>query len=305
LLWEEAERRLGAARMHRGRRAVAVAQDALSATIVFADGGRATGEVVVAADGIHSAIRAARHPEEGPPRWNGSVLWRATSVAPPFLDGATMIQCGHRALKFVCYPIATRPGGAQLINWIAERPVRAAAAWPREDWNRRGSLDDVLPHYASWRWEWLDVPALMARAEAVFEFPMVDRDPLPSWTEGRVTLLGDAAHPMYPIGSNGASHAILDARVLAMHLAREPSVEAALAAYEAARRPPTAAIVQANRGHGPDIVLDIAQERAPGGFADIHEVIPREELAAIAARYKRLAGFDPAELNARPSSSVR
>ncbi|MFN6954929.1 MAG: flavin-dependent oxidoreductase [Acetobacteraceae bacterium] len=304
LLWEATEERLGPARMHRGRRAVAAEQDGRSASLLFADGSRETGDVVVAADGIHSAIRARRHPEEGPPRWNGAVLWRATSIAPPFLDGATMIQCGYRALKFVCYPIATRPDGMQIINWIAERPVPVTTDWPREDWNRRGSLDDVLPHYADWRWDWLDVPALLAKAEAVFEFPMVDRDPLPSWTEGRVTLLGDAAHPMYPIGSNGASQAILDARVLAMHLAREPSVEAALAAYDAARCPPTAAIVRANRGHGPDIVLDIAHERAPGGFADIHDVIPREELVEIAARYKKLAGFDPAELNARASYSV-
>lgn len=148
------------------------------------------------------------------------------------------------------------------------------------------------------------MPALLAKAEAVFEFPMVDRDPLPALSEGRVTLLGDAAHPIYPIGSNGASQAILDARVLAMHLARAGSVEAALSAYDAARCPPTAAIVRANRGHGPDIVLDLAHERAPQGFTDIEAVIPREELVETAARYKRLAGFDPADLHARASFSV-
>ncbi|MCS6892422.1 MAG: flavin-dependent oxidoreductase [Rhodovarius sp.] len=304
LLWEAARERLGPARLHTGRRVVATSQDRHSATLHFADGSRVSGDAIVAADGIHSAVRAERHPDEGPPRWKGAVLWRATSIAPPFLDGATMIQCGHHRLKFVCYPIANHPDGTQLINWIAERVLPADTPWNREDWNRRGSLDDVIPHYADWVWPWLDVPALMRRAEAVYEFPMVDRDPLPRWSVGRITLLGDAAHPMYPIGSNGASQAILDARVLAMHLKRARSVEEGLAAYEAARLPPTAALTEANRGLGPDVVLEIAHQRAPQGFRHIHDVIPEAELAAIAARYKQLAGFDPASLNARESYSA-
>jgi len=301
LLLAAARQRLGEGRIHTSRRLTGVSQDAHGATAHFADGGSATADAVVAADGIHSAARAQRHPDEGPPPWKGAVLWRATSVAPPFLGGATMIQCGHHDLKFVCYPIADNPDGTQLINWIAERILPPETVWNREDWNRAGRVEDFAPFYESWRWDFLDVPALMRRAEAVYEFPMVDRDPLPRWSEGRVTLLGDAAHPMYPIGSNGASQAILDARVLAMHLARAGSVEGGLAAYDAARRPPTAALTLANRGLGPDLILEEVHRRAPDGFARLHDVISEEELRETATRYKQLAGFDPALLNRRES----
>ena len=301
LLLAAARARLGAARIHTGRRLARVTQDAAGATAHFADGTTATADALVAADGIHSAVRAQRHPDEGAPPWKGAVLWRATSVAPPFLGGATMIQCGHHELKFVCYPIADNADGTQLINWIAERVLPADAGWNREDWNRAGRVEDFAPFYDSWRWDFLDVPALMRRAGAVYEFPMVDRDPLPRWSEGRVTLLGDAAHPMYPIGSNGASQAILDARVLAMHLARGATVQAGLAAYEATRRLPTAAITLANRGLGPDLILQEVHQRAPDGFARLHDVISEAELRQTADRYKQLAGFDPISLNQRES----
>ncbi len=301
LLLAAAKERLGTGRIHTGRRLARVTQDARAATVHFAEGGSATADAVVAADGIHSAARAQRHPEEGAPPWKGAVLWRATSVAPPFLGGATMVQCGHHDLKFVCYPIANNTDGTQLINWIAERILPADTVWNREDWNRAGRVEDFAPYYESWRWDFLDVPALMRKADAVYEFPMVDRDPLERWSEGRVTLLGDAAHPMYPIGSNGASQAILDARVLAMHLARGTTVEAGLAAYDAARRPPTAALTLANRGLGPDLILEEVHRRAPDGFERLDDVISETELRETAARYKHLAGFDPALLNQRES----
>ena len=301
LLLAAARARLGAARIHTGRKLARVTQDAAGATAHFADGTTATADALVAADGIHSAVRAQRHPDEGAPPWKGAVLWRATSVAPPFLGGATMIQCGHHELKFVCYPIADNADGTQLINWIAERVLPADAGWNREDWNRAGRVEDFAPFYDSWRWDFLDVPALMRRAGAVYEFPMVDRDPLPRWSEGRVTLLGDAAHPMYPIGSNGASQAILDARVLAMHLARGATVQAGLAAYEATRRLPTAAITLANRGLGPDLILQEVHQRAPNGFTKLHDVISEAELRQTADWYKQLAGFDPISLNQRES----
>ena len=301
LLLAEVRARLGAARVHLGKRMMATSQDAHGATAHFADGSSATGDALVAADGIHSAARAQRHPDEGPPRWKGAVLWRATSVAPGFLGGATMIQCGHHDLKFVCYPIANNPDGTQLINWIAEKVFPQDTAWNREDWNRTGVLEAFVPLYEFWRWDFLDVPALMRRAEAVYEYPMVDRDPLEAWSIGRITLLGDAAHPMYPIGSNGSSQAILDARVLAMHLKRAPSVEAGLAAYDAARRPATAALTIANRGLGPDLVLEEVHRRAPHGFVRLHDVISDAELRETAQTYKQLAGFDPALLNQRES----
>jgi 2-polyprenyl-6-methoxyphenol hydroxylase-like FAD-dependent oxidoreductase len=303
LLFEAARARLGDA-IRTGHRLVGFEQDGAGVTARFAGGATARGDLLIGADGIHSAVRAAFFPGEGSPKWNGCILWRATSLAAPFLGGATMVQAGNRERKFVCYPIDAAPDGRALVNWIAEERFPADHVWPREDWNRRADIDSFLPLFADWRWGWLDVPALIRATDGAYEFPMVDRDPLPWWTQGRVTLLGDAAHPMYPIGSNGASQAILDARWLALQLATQPGVETALAAYEAARRPATAAVVEANRGDGPDRVMDLAHERAPDGFARIEDVIPRAELEATVLGYKRLAGFDPATLNARESWSV-
>lgn len=254
------------------------------------------GDVLIAADGIHSAARAALFPDEGPPVYSGRILWRATSWAEPFLTGASMIMAGHQDQKFVAYPIgAPRADGRQLINWIAE--LRVPQPLRREDWNRQGDLADFLPRFADWRFDWLEVPGLIQGAEAVYEYPMVDRDPLPRWTHGAVTLLGDAAHPMYPIGSNGASQAILDARALAQAMAAADP-RASLAAYEQARLAPTAAIVAANRGNGPEQCMQLAEERAPDGFTDIAQVFEPGELEAIAARYKVLTGLRPQETKA-------
>lgn len=303
LLLEAARERLGAARIHLGARLESFDQDARGVTARFANGTGARGDVLVAADGIHSATRARFYPDEGPPIWKGAILWRATSVADPFLAGATMALAGNRDVKFVVYPIADLPDGRKLTNWIAEIRVDPNRPWKREDWNRPGRIEDFLPTFESWCFDWLDIPELIRSAQAVYEFPMVDRDPLPRWTHGRVTLLGDAAHPLYPIGSNGASQGILDARTLALQLAIVADPAAALEAYEAIRRPATAALLHATRGDGPDIVLDIAEERAPHGFADIEAIMPQAERAELAAHYKRLAGFEPATLNARPSLS--
>jgi 2-polyprenyl-6-methoxyphenol hydroxylase-like FAD-dependent oxidoreductase len=303
LLVDAARERLGDARIHLGKRLLGFEQDTAGVTARFADGTTAHGDVLVAADGIHSPTRAGFYPAEGAPKWNGAILWRATSIAEPFLTGATMAQIGTRDIKFVVYPIAELPDGRRLTNWIAERRMDPSQPWNREDWNRPGRIDDFLPWFTEWRFDWLDVPALIRSAEAVYEFPMVDRDALPRWTQGRVTLLGDAAHPLYPIGSNGSSQAILDARVLALQLATHADPVEALHAYEAIRRPATAALLEATRGDGPDVVLDMAQARAPDGFADIEAVMPLAERSAIATHYKRLAGFEPATLNTRPSLS--
>ncbi len=287
-----------------GRRVTGFAQDGAGVTALLADGGSVRGDALVGAEGIHSAIRRHFAPGEGAPSWQGAILWRGTTVAPPFLGGRTMVQAGHHDQKFVVYPIRHEPDGTVLTNWIAEMKVDPSGGFEREDWNRAVDRGKFLPHYESWDWGWLDVPGLIRRGAQVLEYPMVDRDPLDRWTEGRVTLLGDAAHPMYPIGSNGASQAVLDARILARELARGASVEAGLAAYEALRRPPTAALCLANRGLGPDLVLEEVHRRAPDGFDDLHRVISREELEGVAAGYKKLAGFDPQALNARESWSV-
>lgn len=256
------------------------------------------GRCLVAADGIHSAARRHLYPEEGEPIFAGRVLWRAVSVAPPFLSGRSMIMAGHQDQKFVCYPISPRHAaqGQALINWVAELRMSDWAT-PRQDWNRQVSKERFAAPFQSWCFDWLDVPGLIDSAEAIYEYPLVDRDPLPRWSFGRMTLLGDAAHPMYPIGSNGASQAILDAEALALALTATDDIPAALARYEAERRPPTAAIILANRKNGPEQVMQLAEERAPQGFAHIHEVIPRPELEEIAARYKQTAGFRVEQVN--------
>jgi 2-polyprenyl-6-methoxyphenol hydroxylase-like FAD-dependent oxidoreductase len=215
-----------------------------------------------------------------------------------------MIQAGHQNQTFVCYPISRRLAdeGRALVNWIAALTVPGDTP-ARQDWSRRVDKSVFAGPFAGWRFPWLDVPALIDGAEAVYEYPMVDRDPLPRWTHGRVTLLGDAAHPMYPIGSNGASQAILDAEAIALALSDHgfgpgrPDPRDAFAGYEAQRREATGRIVLLNRQNGPDQVMQIAEERAPDGFAHIHDVIPRAELEAIAARYKQTAGFSREQVN--------
>ena len=233
--------------------------------------GEADGELLIGADGIHSTVRGLLYPDEGPPLWNGAILWRGVTVTKPFLTGCNMIMAGHEFQKFVCYPIsrAAMKHGEAVINWIAERKFRPDHLWRREDWNRRGDAQDFLPQFETWRFDWLDVPGIIRSAERCFEYPMVDRDPLDRWTFGPVTLLGDAAHPMYPIGSNGASQTILDARVLAREIRAHGVTSAALLAYEDERRAATTSIVLANRGNGPEQVMQTVEERAPNGFTRI------------------------------------
>ncbi|MFI9835787.1 flavin-dependent oxidoreductase [Nonomuraea sp. NPDC051941] len=256
-------------------------------------------DLLIGADGIRSGVRQALLPEEGEPLWSGDVLWRGTSYSTPFMTGKSMIMAGDGAQKIVIYPIAPPdPDGRQLINWGIQH--KATEATHRGDWNRPVSLEKVLPHVADWHCDELDIPGLMAAAEKVFEYPLVDRDPLPSWSTEKVTLMGDAAHPMYPTGSNGGTQAIIDARVLAYALATGRGLEF----YEEQRRPVTNNVVLANRKDGPEVVLKLAHQRAPRGFADVEDVLPLAEREEIALRYKQLAGFEPATLNARRSWSV-
>jgi 2-polyprenyl-6-methoxyphenol hydroxylase-like FAD-dependent oxidoreductase len=267
-----------------------------------AEAGTHDGALLIAADGIHSAVREKLYPEEGPPIWNGRILWRGVTESEAFLSGRTMIMAGYEALKFVCYPISNAPfrNGKYLINWIAERQFPPTHRWRREDYNRAARLEEFLPWFESWTFDWLDVPRLIRECPHAYEYPLVDRDPLERWTFGRVTLLGDAAHPMYPIGSNGASQGILDARVLTREILARGETPEALLAYEAERRPATTELVKLNRRNGPEQVMQLVEERAPDGFAIVTDVLSQRELEEIADNYKRVAGFQVDALNAKP-----
>jgi 5-methylphenazine-1-carboxylate 1-monooxygenase len=313
LLYRAVMQRLGSERVHTDHHLTAFGQQDRGVWAEFARRssgaapGRVEADLLVGGDGVHSIVRKTLYPHEGPPKWNGVMMWRAVTVAAPFLSGRTMIMAGHFARRFVVYPISRRheERGEALLNWVAEHKVAEDQPEPERDWEYRARLEDVLAPFTEYRFDFLDVPALIRDAEEIYQYPMVDRDPLPTWNFGRVTLLGDAAHPMYPVGSNGASQAIIDARVLARELALRTSIEEAVASYDELRRPPTAGVVLANRQVGPEKCMEIVEERAPDGFTNLDDIISRAELEDIARGYKQTAGFDPEILNNRPSLSVR
>ena len=262
------------------------------------------GDALVGADGIHSSVRATFYPDEGPPVWNGMMLWRGAADWPVYVDGRTMVISGGMGQKFVYYPIHADPAEPQrrLTNWAVMARISDGSGAPprREDWNREGSWDEVEPFVRDrFRLNFVD-PLVLIRATGTFyEYPMCDRDPLPRWSFGRATLLGDAAHPMYPVGSNGASQAVLDARALARYLVRGGGVVDALAAYDAERRPMTAEIVLNNRKGGPERVIDVLEERAPDGFTDLDAVASHAEREAIVRGYASMSGFAREQVNAR------
>ena len=251
--------------------------------------------MLVGADGIHSTVRATFYPDEGPPVWNGMMLWRGAADWPVYVDGRTMVIAGGMGQKFVFYPIHADPAAPErrLTNWAVMARIGDGTGLPprREDWNRAGQWDEVEPFVRDrFRLDFVDPLALIRASGTFYEYPMCDRDPLPRWSFGRATLLGDAAHPMYPVGSNGASQAVLDARALARHLAGGDVVEA-LAAYDAERRPMTAEIVLNNRKGGPERVIDVLEERAPDGFTDVDAVASHAEREAIVRGYASMAGI--------------
>jgi 2-polyprenyl-6-methoxyphenol hydroxylase-like FAD-dependent oxidoreductase len=259
-----------------------------------------TGSVVIACDGINSTVRKQFYPDDLVV-FSGINTWRGTTRRPPILDGRTYMRIGSILTgKIVIYPIVDDIDGSgnQLINWMAE--ITQEHARPN-DWNAKGDIDDFLPTYESWTFDWLDVPDLIRRADAVLEYPMVDKDPVDQWTFGRVTLAGDAAHPMYPRGSNGSSQAVIDARTLAECLLQESDPQVALRRYERIRLPATARIVRTNREFPPDFInIKVEQLVGDRPFANLDEYITQEELRALSEEYKRIAGFalsDPGQTN--------
>jgi 2-polyprenyl-6-methoxyphenol hydroxylase-like FAD-dependent oxidoreductase len=304
VIYQAVRARLGESRIHPGHRLGAYRQDEAGVTAYFFDRNgahRATarGDVLVGADGIHSAVRETLFPNEGPVRWNGSMLWRGAIDWPKFLTGRSMVIAGGMAAKLVIYPIGQ---GARedcpLTNWAVLVKVAEPGAPPNKaDWSRPGRFEDLMPHVDRFRIAYVDGKALIEATPEFWEYPMCDRDPLPHWSHGRVTLLGDAAHPMYPVGSNGASQAILDARSLADRLVAAEHPAHALWSYEQERLPPTAQIVRMNRSGGPEGVIDAVEALAPDGFTDIDAVLPHEQRKAIVRGYAATAGFAREQVN--------
>jgi 2-polyprenyl-6-methoxyphenol hydroxylase-like FAD-dependent oxidoreductase len=252
-----------------------------------------TADIVIACDGVNSAVRRQFYPGEEL-CFGGINTWRGITRAKPFLTGRSYVRIGSiQSGNLVIYPIVDDVDGQgqQLINWTAQV---AQPGYERNDWNKPGRLEDFLPIFAGWTFDWLDVPDLLRRSDVIFEYPMVDREPVDRWTFGRVTLLGDAAHPMYPRGSNGAAQAILDARTLADCLAAGGDPLAALSAYEAVRSGPTARVVRINREHPPDYLIRRVEELVGDApFDDLDRYITRAELQRLSDKYKRITGFAP------------
>jgi 2-polyprenyl-6-methoxyphenol hydroxylase-like FAD-dependent oxidoreductase len=270
------------------------------------------GTLLIAADGLHSSVRAQMHPDQPEPHWGGQVLWRGATPGSPIRSGAAFTLVGNLDQRFVHYPISSvdPTTGLQLQNWIAELTVDTTSesdgnghgdpGHVGSDWNKRVDVDSFLPAFEDWTFDWLDIPGLVRGAPAVWEFPMVDRDPVDRWVDGRVCLVGDAAHVMYPVGSNGASQAIVDARVMGAQFLEFGVHPDALAAFEARLIEPMSALVLRNRGHGPIGILELVDERCGGYFDDIDDVIPRQDVEAFMADYKAAAGFAVESLNAAP-----
>jgi 2-polyprenyl-6-methoxyphenol hydroxylase-like FAD-dependent oxidoreductase len=287
--------RLGPGALHLGCRITGFEQDdrRVAVTLDETDGTRVirTG-ILIGCDGVHSAVRRGLYPDEGALLYSGCTMWRGVSIAPPFLSGASMVRAGWLSTgKMVIYPVRhdVDEAGNQLINWVAEleTPQRGG-----RDWQLEGSRKDFIGPFRDWTFDWLDVPALIEAADTVLEYPMLDQEPLARWSFGRVSLLGDAAHPMVPRGSNGAGQAILDTRALADHLVATDDPVTALLAYDEQRREATAALVRLNRTNPPDAVLrEVHHRTGDRPFDRIEDVMPLTDIASLLGKYRRVAGY--------------
>ncbi|MFZ2101220.1 MAG: flavin-dependent oxidoreductase [Oricola sp.] len=277
------------------------ADGTVTANIEHADGttSRETGTLLIGADGIHSAIRAQMHPNQPPIHWGGAVMWRGTTMAKPIRSGSSFIGLGTHRQRMVIYPIShpDPETGLATINWIAEVTVDNSEGWKNSGWFKPVGINDFIHHFEGWRYDWLDVPALLRGADIAYENPMIDRDPVPTWRDGNVALMGDAAHAMYPTGSNGASQAVIDARVLGTCLLEHGVTAEALAAYDDKLCGPVSELILRNRGAGPFGLLNMVDERCGGEFDNIDDVIAPEERAEFMAKYKAAAGFAIEKLN--------
>lgn len=307
LLYETLVARAGADTVRLGHRVTGYerhADGSVTAIVRRADGSefRDTGTLLFGADGIHSAVRMQMHPKQPPIHWGGAIMWRGTTLGKPIRTGSSFIGLGTHKHRVVVYPISQPDPetGLAVINWIAERTLSDTESWQNSGWFRRVEIGEFAHHFDGWKYDWLDVPDLIARADVAYENPMIDRDPVPTWQDGPVLLVGDAAHAMYPTGSNGASQAIIDARQLGKAMLELGVTPDALAAFDKRHCGPISELVLRNRGAGPFGLLNLVDERCGGQFDSIDDVVPPEERNEFMARYKAAAGFAIEQLNAAP-----
>ncbi len=302
ILYEAAVKRLGADRIHTNHRSTGVTQDANTALVHFVEGSTGAtlpsvqADMVVACDGIHSAVRRQFYPDEKV-AFAGINTWRGVTRHKPILTGKSYMRIGSiRTGKMVIYPIVDNIDGQgmQLINWMAEIE---GSGEDMNDWNRGGKVEDFIHLFQDWKFDWLDVPSLIRNADQILQYPMVDKDPISQWTFDRVTLMGDAAHPMYPRGSNGSAQALIDARTLAGLMAQGHAPLKALGLYESARRMATAKIVETNRSVPPDFInIKVDELSGDQPFRHIDDLISQSELREISENYKKIAGFSLAAI---------
>jgi 2-polyprenyl-6-methoxyphenol hydroxylase-like FAD-dependent oxidoreductase len=305
LLHRAAVERLGSGAVLAGHRVVGYRNAADDVAVRVRAGGTETevhGRLLIGADGLHSAVRAQMHPRQPPIHWGGAIMWRGMTPGAPIRTGASFVGLGTHRHRVVFYPISQpdRATGLATINWIAEITVDNSRGLRDGDWNNKVPIESFIHHFEGWQYDWLDVPAMLRGADEVFEYPMIDRDPVPTWVDGRVALLGDAAHVMYPTGSNGASQAIVDARVLGAAMIEHGVTSEALRAYDGKLCAEISAVVLRNRGAGPFGLLNLLDERCGGVFDDIDAVIPAKERDEFMSRYRAAAGFAMDRLNAAP-----
>jgi 2-polyprenyl-6-methoxyphenol hydroxylase-like FAD-dependent oxidoreductase len=306
LLYHEVLARLGADAIRLGAKVSEYQQTSDGVSVLLDNGDHLSARLLIGADGIHSAVRAQMHPDQAPIHWGGTIMWRGTVRAKPLRTGSSFVGIGTHRHRLVIYPISSvGADGTAMINFIAELTVDDSEGWKKVGWFREVPLSDFAHHFKNFRYDWLDVPALIASADCAYENPMIDRDPVETWVDGSVALLGDAAHAMYPTGSNGASQAIVDARVLGSKLIAHGLTPDALVAYNAQLCGPISEVVLRNRGAGPFGLLNLLDERCGGVFDDIEAVIPERERTEFMERYKVTAGFAKDQLNAAPPTIKR
>jgi len=309
LLYRAALERLGATSIRTGLKVTGYRNHSdgigVTALLQSRDGNRSEfeGSLLIAADGLHSAVRQQMYPEQPPIQWGGAIMWRGVTRGKPIRTGASFVGLGTHHHRVVFYPISAPDpvSGMADINWIAEITVDNSGGWRDGDWNKQVKHEDFLHHFVHWNYDWIDIPAMLRGAAEVFEYPMIDREPIPTWVEGNVVLLGDAAHVMYPTGSNGASQAIMDARVLGAAMLEHGVNSRALQAYDTQLCPEMSQLVLRNRGAGPFGLLNLLDNRCGGVFDNIEDVIPRAERDEFMLRYKTAAGFAVDKLNAAAS----